>query len=98
MDLALFIIKVCYSCLGILREVDVESGYQLLINQANHILKRSMRVCLQIGKSDLVTRCKFDQVPTLKDSFSEMLKKIMEGMLILVKADNAYLCQLNYKS
>lgn len=95
---AFFIIKVCYSCLGILREVNVESGYQLLINQANHIMKRSMRICLQIGKSELVKRCNFEQTPALKDSFGEMLKKIMHGMFVLIKADNAHLCQLNYKS
>jgi len=56
-----------------------------------------MRICLQIGKSDLMSRSKIDSYPDLRDAFQSIVKSQMQGLMFLVQPDNTFLCQLTYK-
>lgn len=44
-------IKITYSCLGILKAVDIHSGGKGLQESVLSILKKALKVALQIGKS-----------------------------------------------
>lgn len=85
--LSFFALKVTYSCLGILRQLDITQDCdQMSVDKAKSILKMSLRICLQLGRhSELMSRKLLEQMPALKDTFQEMLSSLMQGLMMLVQ-------------
>lgn len=78
-------IKATYSCLGTLKAIDLQDGGEIARESAMSILKKAIRISLQIGSGSQMGTKHLEQHQDLKEAFSAMLSSLLEGLKVLLQ-------------
>ena len=78
-------IKATFSCLGTLKLIDIQNGGEIAKETAMSVLKKAIKVSLQIGSGSQMGTKYLEQQAELKEAFTSQLSSLLGGLKLLLQ-------------
>lgn len=73
------------SCLGVLKLMDTQTSSNNIKEAAMSLIKKAMKISLQIGRNEHMSRKQLEMFPQLKNTFQDQLQSLYEGLYVFMQ-------------